>query len=276
MTPDNDNSMPTIMIVDDTPANVGVLGWYFEENGFRVVVAQDGEEAIERAQYVKPDLILLDVMMPGIDGFETCRRLKMMEGLREIPVIFMTALADTTEKISGFKAGGVDYVTKPCQIEEVLARVNTHLSLRDMQKKLEEQNRVLRQASRERAEAEMRLHLAQFAVDQAPDAILWVTADGSIAYVNDCACRLLRYGRQELLSLHVADIEAGSTRENWPDEWIKLRAKRAYQAPAKLRTRDGDVLFAESQVRYFAMDGQEMAVAYVHTASAHEVQTGNP
>jgi signal transduction histidine kinase len=149
---------PTIMIVDDTPANVGVLGWYFEENGFRVVVAQDGEEALERAQFVQPDLILLDVMMPGIDGFETCRRLKMMPGVRDIPVIFMTALSDTNEKISGFKAGGVDYVTKPCQIEEVLARVNTHLSLRSMQRRLEEQNRQLREESRERQRAEQSLN----------------------------------------------------------------------------------------------------------------------
>ena len=148
----------TIMIVDDTPANVGVLGWYFEESGFRVVVAQDGEEALERAQFVQPDLILLDVMMPGIDGFETCRRLKMMPGVKDIPVIFMTALSDTNEKISGFKVGGVDYVTKPCQIEEVLARVNTHLSLRSMQRKLEEQNRLLHEESVERQRAEQSLN----------------------------------------------------------------------------------------------------------------------
>jgi two-component system, NtrC family, sensor kinase len=151
-------ALPTIMIVDDTPANVGVLGWYFEENGFRVVVAQDGEEALERAQFVQPDLILLDVMMPGIDGFETCRRLKMMPEIKEIPVIFMTALSDTNEKISGFKAGGVDYVTKPCQIEEVLARVNTHLSLRSMQRKLEDQNRRLRAESEERQRVQQSLN----------------------------------------------------------------------------------------------------------------------
>jgi DNA-binding response OmpR family regulator len=157
---------PTIMIVDDTPANVGVLGWYFEENGFRVVVAQDGEEALERAQFVQPDLILLDVMMPGIDGFETCRRLKMMPGAKEIPVIFMTALSDTNEKISGFKAGGVDYVTKPCQIEEVLARVNTHLSLRTMQKKLEEQNRKLREESGERQRLQEELDSSTAALKQ--------------------------------------------------------------------------------------------------------------
>jgi DNA-binding response OmpR family regulator len=162
---------PTIMIVDDTPANVGVLGWYFEENGFRVVVAQDGEEALERAQFVQPDLILLDVMMPGIDGFETCRRLKMMPGVKEIPVIFMTALSDTNEKISGFKAGGVDYVTKPCQIEEVLARVNTHLSLRAMQKKLEEQNRKLREESGERQRLQEELDSSRVALKQVRDEL---------------------------------------------------------------------------------------------------------
>jgi signal transduction histidine kinase len=120
----------TILVVDDVPANIGVLVEALEGNGFRVVVAQDGEEGLMRAQYVRPDLILLDVMMPLMDGFETCRRLKELGDVRDIPVIFMTALTDTAAKVSGFAAGGVDYVTKPFQLEEVLARIHTHLALR--------------------------------------------------------------------------------------------------------------------------------------------------
>jgi adenylate cyclase len=122
-----------------------------------VSVAQDGEEGLMRAEFVQPDLILLDVMMPGIDGFETCRRLKASDGTRDIPVIFMTALADTHDKINGFSAGGVDYITKPFQIEEVLARVTTHLALRSAQKRLAEQNVQLQQevAMRQRAEEDL-------------------------------------------------------------------------------------------------------------------------
>lgn len=142
MTPFIDS--PTILIVDDTPSNLSVVVNLFEEYGYRVAIAQDGEEGVQRAQLVHPDLILLDVMMPGIDGFEACRRLKAQESTRDIPVIFMTALADTLDKVAGFNAGGVDYVTKPLRIEEVVARVQTQLNLSAMQKRLEKQNAQLR------------------------------------------------------------------------------------------------------------------------------------
>jgi two-component system, NtrC family, sensor kinase len=148
---------PTLLIVDDTPANVGLLVDYLEEHHFRTVVAQDGEEALQRAQFAQPDLILLDVMMPGIDGFETCRRLKAIDSLRDIPVIFMTALTYTSDKVTAFNVGGVDYVTKPFQIEEVIARINTHLDLRRMQKQLATQNLQLQQEIAVREQAEQSL-----------------------------------------------------------------------------------------------------------------------
>jgi diguanylate cyclase (GGDEF)-like protein/PAS domain S-box-containing protein len=136
-------SSHTILIVDDAPANLGLVVDSLEGHGFDVVIACDGEEAVQRAQFVHPDLILLDVMMPGIDGFETCRRLKAIEAMRDIPVIFMTALTDLGDKAKAFAAGGVDYVTKPFQVEEVLARVGTHLALRQTQRNLSAQNRHL-------------------------------------------------------------------------------------------------------------------------------------
>lgn len=123
----------TILIVDDNPANLSVLVDHLEGEGLHVAVAQGGEEALKRAKFIRPDLILLDVMMPGIDGFETCRRLKANEAMREIPVIFMTALADIHDKVAAFAAGGVDYISKPFQVEELLARVRTHLDLQTAQ-----------------------------------------------------------------------------------------------------------------------------------------------
>jgi DNA-binding response OmpR family regulator len=119
---------PIILIVDDTPTNLGVVVESLENRGLRLLVAQDGIEGLQRAAFVKPDLILLDVMMPGLDGFEVCRRLKANAETADIPVIFMTALAETEHKITGLKAGGVDYITKPMQIDEVIARVGTHLN----------------------------------------------------------------------------------------------------------------------------------------------------
>jgi len=147
-------ALHTILIVDDTPANIAVMVEALESHAFQVVVAQDGEEGLRRADFVKPDLILLDVMMPGLDGFEVCRRLKADTGTRDIPVIFMTSLTETEDKVSGFRAGGVDYVTKPLQIDEVIARVNTHLNLRFMRLRLAEQNEQL-QAYREGLEQQV-------------------------------------------------------------------------------------------------------------------------
>ena len=157
---------PTVLIIDDTPANVGILVEYLEGRRVRVAVAQEGEEGLARAEFVQPDLILLDVMMPGMDGFETCRRLKASAATRDIPVIFMTALSDTQDKIAGFAAGGVDYVTKPFQIDEVWARVTTHLALRSAQKRLAQQNVQLQQEIGMRRQAEADLQTANSVLEQ--------------------------------------------------------------------------------------------------------------
>ncbi|MCB0153898.1 MAG: response regulator, partial [Anaerolineae bacterium] len=130
----------TVLIVDDTPANLETLYSYLESLGFEIMMAQNGPTALKRVEYAKPDIILLDVVMPGMDGFETCRRLKAAEATKNIPVIFMTALTDTVHKVQGLQAGAADYITKPFQLEEVLARVQTHLALRDLQSQLERQN----------------------------------------------------------------------------------------------------------------------------------------
>ena len=135
----------TILIVDDNSANLGVLSDALSQAGFEVRVAKSGKMALERVKYALPDLILLDVMMPEMDGFETCRRLQANPETRQIPVIFMTALSDTANKVEGFKLGAVDYITKPFQQEEVLARVKLHLKLHVLAEKLEEKNMLLEQ-----------------------------------------------------------------------------------------------------------------------------------
>jgi len=133
----------TILIVDDTPANLALIVEYLEARNFRMLVAQGGEEGLQRAALVQPDLILLDAIMPGLNGFEVCRRLKAREATRDIPVIFMTSLADTQDKLSAFAVGAVDYVVKPLQVEEVMARANAQLALRAMHKQLTSANREL-------------------------------------------------------------------------------------------------------------------------------------
>jgi len=154
---DRNTGEHTILIVDDMPANLGVLTSHLERHGYTAVVAQGGEECIARADFVRPDLILLDVMMPGLDGFETCRRLKASSSTRDIPVIFMTALTDTADKLTGFSVGGIDYVTKPLDGAEVLARIDTHLTVHGLRMRLEAQNRRLETEIEARRETEAAL-----------------------------------------------------------------------------------------------------------------------
>jgi len=132
-----------LLIVDDEPANLAVATDYLAGYGFQIKIAQTGETGLELARLAQPDLILLDVRLPGIDGFETCRRLKADVRTQDIPVIFMTVATKTEDKVTGFEVGGVDYITKPFQQEEVLARVTTHLHLRQLTRMLEEQNEQL-------------------------------------------------------------------------------------------------------------------------------------
>jgi signal transduction histidine kinase len=141
-----------ILIVDDKPENLDILIAYLDTRGFTISVALNGKEAIEIAIEFMPDIILLDVMMIGINGFETCNQLKKNKKTENIPVIFMTALSETVDKVRGFEVGGVDYITKPFQQEEVLARINAHLTIRQQQSKLEKRNLELLQLNQEKNE----------------------------------------------------------------------------------------------------------------------------
>jgi len=143
-----------ILVVDDTPANLKLMTEILASRGYRVRAASSGRLALKTVAIELPDLILLDVKMPDMDGYEVCRRLKSEELSRMIPVIFISALTDTEDKIQGFQAGGVDYITKPFQAEEVHARVSTHLKLHFYQDALEEKNRQIQSSYRRLQELE--------------------------------------------------------------------------------------------------------------------------
>lgn len=143
-----------ILIIDDTPSSIKVAMGCLETGGYEIVIAHDGRTGLTIAQEEQPDLILMDVIMPEMDGFETCRLLKANDQTHNIPVIFMTALLDAEHKVRGFEAGGVDYVTKPIQFEELLARVRTQIDLHHMQHELEIKNKNLQWA---RANLEQRV-----------------------------------------------------------------------------------------------------------------------
>ena len=146
-----------ILIVDDNPANLAVLTRTLKGAGCAVRVAVDGESALQQAKEEPPSLILLDIMMSGIDGFETCRRLKENPITQAVPVIFMTALGESENKVHGLSLGAIDYVTKPFNESEVLARVRTHLKLQNLLHTLQDQNQRLKQEIEQRQAAEQEL-----------------------------------------------------------------------------------------------------------------------
>jgi len=133
----------TILIIDDVDDNLEILGDLLTFNGHNVHTARSGEAALKLVQEICPDLVLLDILMPGMDGFEVCTRLKANEITRDIPVIFVSSMTDIDSKVMGFKVGGVDYINKPFQHAEILVRVNTHITLLRLREHLELQNAEL-------------------------------------------------------------------------------------------------------------------------------------
>lgn len=132
----------TILVVDDNPTNIKVLCDVLSHCNYRIAIAQSGEKALRKIHQISPDLILLDVMMPGIDGFETCQQLKADPKTQDVPILFMTALSDSVNKVKGLSLGAVDYITKPIEHEETLARIKVHLALRKAQIKLVQEEKM--------------------------------------------------------------------------------------------------------------------------------------
>ena len=249
---DNMNKLPTILIVDDEAANLGVLSNYLEQAGYRVLIARDGESGWEKAQYAQPDLILLDVLMPGIDGFELCRRLQADHATKDIPVIFMTILEDTKDKIKGLALGGVDYIAKPFQQEEVLARVATHLRIRRLTKELEMAKASLETQVEERTYALQASETRYRALyHDNPSMFFTVDSKGTILSANSFAADQLGYTVDELEGQPLLKLyyEAEHTA-------VLTQYQHCLQTPGQVETwhfrkmrKDGTLLWAEEFVR---------------------------
>lgn len=147
----------SILLVDDTPENLHLLAGILSKNGYTIRAASNGAAALTTIDKEQPDLILLDIMMPGMDGYEVCRKLKENEKTREIPVIFLSGLTEADDKVKAFQAGGVDYIPKPFQTEEVIIRIQTHLELQSIKSELQEQNRLFKKEIDDRKNAEENL-----------------------------------------------------------------------------------------------------------------------
>ena len=199
------NAQADILIVDDSPDNLTVLRQLLEQHGYHVRPALNGDMALKAVQRTLPDLILLDIMMPGLNGYEVCRHLKADARTREIPVLFLSALDETIDKVTAFEVGGVDYITKPFQAEEVLARVRTHLSLRAMQIRLAAQNAQLVQEIAERQRAEQVLRKAkeewERTFDAVPDLIALLDRAHQIVRVNQAMAAAIHAAPEACIGL---------------------------------------------------------------------------
>lgn len=176
---------PTILLVDDVPENLSLLIDTLRGAGFEIRVAESGERALKQMPFVNPDLVLLDVMLPGLSGFGTCQKLREEARWREVPILFVTAIHEVSEKLRGFEVGGVDYLTKPFHPQEVLARVNAHLQLAALRRELAAKNAALEEENALRLEAERQLHQS---LDR---ALLVVTGDGQVVFRTRQASQLL-------------------------------------------------------------------------------------
>jgi len=161
-----------ILIVDDTPANIQILADILKREGYQLSIATNGKQALEVLGRVRPDLVLLDVMMPEMDGFETCREMKKSADFHDIPVIFLTSKADTTDIVTGFEVGAVDYVAKPFNSHELLARINTHLMIDQLRRTLAEKNEELARAHKREMEMAYRVQ-SQLIPVNTPEVAGW-------------------------------------------------------------------------------------------------------
>ncbi len=237
----NNKKFAAILIVDGSPTSLGVLFDYLRGFGFRVLIAEDGASALGQANYARPDIILLEAAMSGIDGFETCRRLKANEKTKDIPVIFITALSHPVDKMKAFKVGAVDYITKPLQCEDILAHITTHLTIHNLQKSLQGQNEYLQQENTRHklflAALQKSSERYRLLVNNSTDIISRQTPEGVYRYVSPACQTLLGYEIEEMLGhsmfdfFHPEDLQAikknnGKSQEQAPVSTITYRARR--------------------------------------------------
>jgi PAS domain S-box-containing protein len=255
-----DERKPVILVVDDDPNNLAVVRDCLVELNYTILIAEDGESAVQRADYARPDLILLDIMMPGINGYETCHQLKSQTGTKDIPVIFMTALAETGNKVKGLKTGAVDYITKPFQQEELQARIAVHLHNRELTRKLQEANDLLEIRVDERTSElaqtikalydgeEERVRLAT-AIEQVDEAIFMSDNQWIFTYVNPAFERMSGYTRDMVIGQSTTILRNNALEQEYYDQIREIVSQgHGWSGRISTKKNDGSVFIAKTMV----------------------------
>ncbi len=235
----------TILIVDDSPENLTIL-YKILRDDYKIVGASSGSEALRLVAVNKPDLILLDIMMPDISGFEVCSTLKEQDSLKEIPVIFITALVEEANEARGFEVGAVDYITKPFKPSILKHRINTHLELKsqkDLLQKSDERHRAILQT--------------------AMDGIWLTDIHGRLLEVNETYCRMSGYSSAELLTMNIADIEAKESAKETEAHIAEIIEKAQGRFESVHHRKDGTEFDVEVSVQFRQVNGGQF-VAFIH------------
>jgi PAS domain S-box-containing protein len=253
------NRQADILIIDDTLENLNLLSAMLIEQGYKVRSVTKGTSGLRGAQVAPPDLILLDVNMPEMNGYEVCQHLKADERTREIPVIFISALGDVLDKVKAFAVGGVDYITKPFQVEEVLARIENHLTIRKLSGQLQQQNAQLQQEIRERERAEEKFSKA-FRSSPNPIAIATVS-EGRFIDVNPSFLRMSGYSLDEIIGHTIAELSLGKYEEALANTiQLLLTHGSLHNQECEFRTKSGQVKVLLLSVELIDLAGVQCAL----------------
>jgi adenylate cyclase len=263
----------TILIIDDTPENLRLLSSALTQQGYAVRNAINGPLALSRAQAIRPDLILLDVTMPGMDGYEVCRRMKDDIQTRDIPIIFISALDSAIDKVKAFSVGGVDYITKPFQIEEVLARIEHQLRIWNLQRRLEDQNIRLEQEIKDRQASEERY---QNLFHNATEGLFRSTPDGHFISANQTLCTILGYENLTQLNREVENIAKIYVEPGRRSAFLtRLKEHdRVESFESQVRRRDGEAVWVSETVRTIRGSGGELVCYEGSITDITEGKTG--
>ena len=194
------NHQETLLLVDDNPVNLQVLYQTLEGHDYKLLLAKNGEDALTIVKKVHPALILLDIMMPGIDGYEVCRQIKANSDLADVAIIFLSALDDVKDKVKGFNFGAVDYIAKPFQSEEVIARVETHIKIRQLEKTLEKKNKQLEEDN-------------SLILESMGEGLLGVDKQGLVTFINPAGSELIGWLEDEIRGKNFHDVLMHTDRE---------------------------------------------------------------
>ncbi len=226
--------MAKILIVDDQPVNLKVLVDFLRKHDYRLLVAENGQRALELAREQLPDIILMDIMMPGMDGLEVCQQLKKDDSLADIPVIFITALGEVEDKTRAFKAGGVDFISKPFHDQEVLLRINTHLTLRRQQQHIEQEKEMLAVTLR-----------------SIGDAVIATDTKGRVTLVNKMAEQFTGWPRNEAIGKPLSEVFC----------FINEKSREICENPADKVLENGHIISFSNHTALIARDGTERSIA---------------